>query len=59
VIALEIQNQAKAYPIQILMWHEIVNDFLGGEAVAITFCPLCNTAIVFGRETDGAYMTLE
>ena len=41
------------------MWHEIVNDFLGGEAVAITFCPLCNTAIVFGRETDGAYMTLE
>jgi len=53
VIALEIQNQARAYPIQILMWHEIVNDFLGGEAVAITFCPLCNTAIVFDREIDG------
>ncbi len=40
---------ARAYPLQILIWHEIVNDTVGGLPVAITFCPLCNTAIAFDR----------
>ncbi|MCK7480747.1 MAG: DUF3179 domain-containing protein [Candidatus Moduliflexus flocculans] len=40
---------ARAYPIQILMWHEIVNDTVGGEALMVSFCPLCNTAIAFKR----------
>ncbi len=41
--------EAKAYPIQILIWHEIVNDTVGGEPLLVTFCPLCNTAIAFKR----------
>ena len=47
VIALEINGENKAYPLQILVWHEIVNDVVGGVPVAVTFCPLCNSAIVF------------
>jgi hypothetical protein len=53
VIALQIGPAAKAYPIQILTWHEIVNDELNGTPVAVTFCPLCNTAIAFERQFDG------
>jgi thiol-disulfide isomerase/thioredoxin len=53
VISLEIDGQARAYPIQVLMWHEIANDVLGRVPVAVTFCPLCNTAIVFDRRLDG------
>ncbi len=53
VIALEVNGQARAYPLAILMWHEIVNDELGGVPVVVTFCPLCNTALVFERELDG------
>jgi hypothetical protein len=49
VIALEIDGDARAYPAQILIWHEIVNDRVGGVPVAVTYCPLCNTAIVFRR----------
>ena len=53
VIALELDGDARAYPIQILVWHEIVNDVVGGVPVAVTFCPLCNSAIVFDRRLDG------
>ncbi len=53
VIALEINGDARAYPIQIVTWHEIVNDEVGGQPVIVTFCPLCNSAIVFSREVDG------
>ncbi len=53
VISLEINGQARAYPIQILMWHEIANDELGGVPVAVTFCPLCYSAIVFDRRHEG------
>ena len=49
VISLEIDGQARAYPIQILIWHEIVNDVVGGVPMVVTFCPLCNTALVFER----------
>jgi len=53
VLALEVQGDARAYPLQILMWHEIVNDVVGGVPVAVTFCPLCNSGIVFERVLDG------
>lgn len=49
VISLEIDGDARAYPLQILTWHEIVNDTVGDVPVLITFCPLCNSAIVFDR----------
>jgi len=53
VIQVVINQEAKAYPLQILIWHEIVNDTVGGIPILVTFCPLCNTAIVFEREVDG------
>lgn len=53
VITLEVGDEARIYPIQILIWHEVVNDVLGGEPVLVTFCPLCYTAIAFDRRVDG------
>ena len=53
VIALEINGDARAYPLHILTRHEIVNDVVGGVPVVITFCPLCNSAIVFERTLEG------
>lgn len=53
VISLSVEGEARAYPLAILMWHEIINDVLGGVPVVVTFCPLCNTALVFERELDG------
>lgn len=49
VIYLRLVNQTKAYPLQILMWHEIANDSLSGIPLAITFCPLCNSALIYDR----------
>lgn len=49
VIVLEMAGDARAYPLQILIYHEIVNDEVGGRPVAVTFCPLCNASIVFDR----------
>ena len=58
VIALILKDErgnehARAYPIQILIWHEIVNDDLAGLPVAVTFCPLCNASVVFDRRVGG------
>ena len=53
IIFLEHNGDARAYPIQIFMWHEIVNDVVGDLPVTITFCPLCNTAIAFERTVNG------
>jgi len=53
VVELELGGVARAYPLQILVWHEIVNDEVAGAPVAVTFCPLCNTALVFDRRLDG------
>ena len=54
VIGLTIEGDARAYPLQIMTWHEIVNDVVGGLPVAVTYCPLCNSAIVFDRRVAGA-----
>jgi hypothetical protein len=53
VIGLVLDGDARAYPLRILMWHEIVNDEVGGVPVAVTYCPLCNTGIVFDRRIEG------
>jgi hypothetical protein len=57
VIELTVAGETRAYPIQVLIWHEIVNDTVGGVPVAVTFCPLCNTAIVFDRRVEGRTLT--
>jgi hypothetical protein len=49
VMALQIGDDARAYPMQIMTWHEIVNDTVDGMPVAATYCPLCNTAIAYDR----------
>ncbi len=53
VIAFELNGDVRAYPLQIMTWHEIVNDEVAGVPVAVTFCPLCNAAIVFERRLEG------
>ena len=57
VIGLVRGDTARAYPTRILIWHEIVNDVIGGDAVAVTYCPLCGTAMVFGRKINGKMRT--
>lgn len=52
VILVRVGEDARAYPIQILIWHEIANDTVGGEPLVVTFCPLCNTAIAFKRTVN-------
>ncbi len=53
VIAVKIGRVYKAYPLQIMTWHEIVNDEVDGVPVSVTFCPLCNASIVFDRRHEG------
>ncbi|GAB4150313.1 MAG: hypothetical protein Tsb0016_21940 [Sphingomonadales bacterium] len=53
VIVLRLNGEAKAYPLKILMWHEIVNDEIGGVPVTVTYCPLCNSSVAFDRRLDG------
>jgi len=53
VLSFELNGDARAYPIRVMMWHEIVNDEVGGVPVAVTYCPLCNAAIVFDATVDG------
>jgi hypothetical protein len=57
VIALVLEGRTRAYPLQILTWHEIVNDVVGGVPVAVTFCPLCYSAIVYHRTLGGTTYT--
>ena len=52
VLALEIDGDARAYPVQILTWHEIVNDTVAGIPVSVTYCPLCNSAVAYDRRLD-------
>ncbi|HEU5338776.1 MAG TPA: DUF3179 domain-containing protein [Sulfuricaulis sp.] len=53
VIVLTWNERARAYPLQILIYHEIVNDVFEGRPVAVTFCPLCNASLVFDRRLRG------
>ena len=50
LVQVRLGDDARGYPLSILIWHEIVNDTINGQPVAVTFCPLCNTAIAYGRQ---------
>ena len=52
VIAVEVENEVRAYPLAILIWHEIANDEIAGLPVAVTFCPLCNSSVTFDRRVS-------
>ena len=49
VLALEIDGEARAYPLQVMTWHELVNDAIGDTPVTISYCPLCNSALAYDR----------
>lgn len=53
VIAVEYEGAVRAYPLQVMIWHEIVNDRINGDPLLVTFCPLCYSALVFERTVDG------
>ncbi|MEX2653564.1 MAG: DUF3179 domain-containing protein [Acidimicrobiia bacterium] len=53
VVVLDIDGDARAYPIQIMIWHEIVNDVVGDVPVSVTYCPLCNSAVSYVRTIGG------
>ncbi len=57
VVALEINGDARAYPVRAMIWHEIVNDTVGGVPVSVTYCPLCNSAVSYRREINGVETT--
>ena len=57
VVALTIGDDARAYPVSIMIWHEIVNDTVGGVPVTVSYCPLCNSAVTYGREINGVETT--
>jgi hypothetical protein len=57
VIGVAWNGEARAYPLDILVWHELVNDTLGGRPILVSFCPLCGTGIVFDRRIDGGDRT--
>ena len=53
MIGVEIDGEARAYPLRVLNWHEVVNDTLGGMPIAVTYHPLCDSAVVFDRRVGG------
>jgi hypothetical protein len=57
VLGIVVEGVAKAYPIAILNWHEIVNDRLGDEGVVISFCPLCGTGVAFSADVKGEMLS--
>ncbi|TVR35745.1 MAG: DUF3179 domain-containing protein [Nitriliruptor sp.] len=53
VMVVDVDDDVRAYPLAILTWHEIVNDTVGGVPLVVSYCPLCNSALVFDRRIDG------
>ncbi len=53
VLAVTVNGEARAYPLRVLLWHEVVNDVVGGVPVVVTYCPLCNTGIAWERPEVG------
>ena len=49
VLALDINGDARAYPLRIMTWHELVNGTVGGVPVTVSYCPLCNSAVAYDR----------
>lgn len=57
VMGIEINGEARAYPLAIMMWHQIVNDELGGVPILVTFCRTCGTGLVYERRVDDQTLT--
>lgn len=57
VAGLVLGGQARAYPLRILAWHEVADDELGGEPIAVSYQPLCGSVVVFGRRVGGETLT--
>ncbi|MGD9794352.1 MAG: DUF3179 domain-containing protein [Acidimicrobiia bacterium] len=57
VLAVDVNGEHRAYPVQILIWHEIVNDTIAGVPVAVTYCPLCNSAVAYDRRIAGRVLS--
>ncbi|MGH8775287.1 MAG: DUF3179 domain-containing protein [Jiangellaceae bacterium] len=57
VLSLTIEGETHGYPIQVMTWHEIVNDTVGGVPVAATYCPLCNSGVAFDRRVEGRVLS--
>ncbi|CAN5178092.1 DUF3179 domain-containing protein [soil metagenome] len=53
VLVVDLAGEARAYPLAVLTYHEIVNDVVAGEPLVVTYCPLCNSGLVFERTVDG------
>jgi hypothetical protein len=52
IILLEYKNESRVYPLQIMVWHEIVNDIVAGDPLLISYCPLCGSAIAYQRRVN-------
>jgi len=50
LLSLAVGEETRGYPLQVMTWHEIVNDTVGGVPVTVTYCPLCNSGVAFRRE---------
>jgi hypothetical protein len=59
VMGMEINGERRAYPIGLMRRYEIANDTLGGEAIAVTFCPSCNTGLSFSRMVEGQALVFD
>lgn len=61
VLAIEYKGVKRVYPLQIMVWHEIVNDVIAGDPILITYCPLCGSGIAFKPiiEVDGKKKAVE
>ena len=59
VLVLEVDGEARAYPVQIMTWHELVNDTIGDRPVTVSYCPLCNSAIAYDRRLPSRDLVLD
>lgn len=57
IVSVTVDGETRAYPLRVLVWHEIVNDTVNGTPLAITYCPLCGTVMVFDRRYAGRELT--
>ena len=57
LLSLTVGGETRGYPLQIMTWHEIVNDTVGGMPVAVTYCPLCNSGVAFDRRVAGRVLS--
>lgn len=58
VVCVELGGEARCYPVRLLIWHEVVNDMLGGVPIAVTYNPLCGSAAVYDRRVGGETLEL-